>query len=100
MINHVQLEKRKDFARDWRKEHANKYGKLPFMFSDEKIFTVNGGLNMQLSTCIIKRILVIPFYFFRISQGIALAEPHTLKFSIYQGNILTFYSFSKVRWSC
>ena len=47
MISQVQLQKRKAFARDWRKEHVAKYGKLPFMFSDEKIFTVNGGLNRQ-----------------------------------------------------
>jgi hypothetical protein len=47
MINQVQLQKRKDFARDWRKELVDKYGKLPFMFSDENFFTVNGGLNRQ-----------------------------------------------------
>jgi hypothetical protein len=46
MISQVQLEKRIEFARDWRKEHVDKYGKLLLMFSDEKICTVNGGLNM------------------------------------------------------
>jgi hypothetical protein len=31
----------------WRKEKKKIFGNMPIMFSDEKIFTVNGGLNKQ-----------------------------------------------------
>ena len=31
----------------WRKENAKLFGDLTIMFSDEKIFTVNGDLNRQ-----------------------------------------------------
>jgi len=34
------------FARWWRKE-ARQYKIYPKMFSDEKLFTVDGGLNKQ-----------------------------------------------------
>ncbi len=43
--DHVQ--RRLDFCVWWRKEGNKKYKKKPFLFSDEKIFTVDGGLNRQ-----------------------------------------------------
>ncbi len=42
------IQKRKNFGLFWRKKHVELFGKnTPIMFSDEKIFTVNGGLNRQ-----------------------------------------------------
>lgn len=38
---------RKKFAIWWRKNHKKLFGKYPIMFSDEKIFSINGGINSQ-----------------------------------------------------
>lgn len=41
------IKKRFTFGQFWRKNKKMKFKNLPFMFSDEKIFTVDGGLNKQ-----------------------------------------------------
>ena len=41
------IKKRLRFAQWWRKNKKTEFQKYPFMFSDEKIFTVDGGLNKQ-----------------------------------------------------
>ena len=45
-ITTAQHTARLNFARWWRKE-AKFFKSKPIMFSDEKIFTVDGGLNRQ-----------------------------------------------------
>lgn len=41
------IRKRLRFAQFWRKNKKVHFKSLPIMFSDEKIFTVDGGLNKQ-----------------------------------------------------
>ena len=43
----AQIEKRLKFAKWWSKNHTSMYHNMPIMFTDEKLFTVNGGLNKQ-----------------------------------------------------
>ncbi|RNA18509.1 1 transposase [Brachionus plicatilis] len=46
-LNKSHIIGRKKFAVWWRKNHTELFGSAPFMFSDEKIFTVHGGMNSQ-----------------------------------------------------
>lgn len=39
--------KRFRFSQFWRKNKDKEFKGLPIMFSDEKLFTVDGGLNKQ-----------------------------------------------------
>jgi hypothetical protein len=43
----AQIKKRIAFDQWWRKNHVSQFGKMPILFTDEKLFTVNGGLNKQ-----------------------------------------------------
>lgn len=46
-LTELHKHKRYKFATWWRKEKTKIFGTMPIMFSDEKIFTVNGGMNRQ-----------------------------------------------------
>jgi hypothetical protein len=35
------------FAQWWRKNHKSQFGNMPILFTDDKQFTLNGGLNKQ-----------------------------------------------------
>jgi hypothetical protein len=47
LLTPAHVTKRLKFAYWWRKHHSSVFKNLKFMFSDEKIFTVNGGMNKQ-----------------------------------------------------
>lgn len=46
-LTESQKKKRLKFAYRWRNNHVKLYNHMPIMFTDEKIFTVNGSLNKQ-----------------------------------------------------
>ncbi|RNA03062.1 hypothetical protein BpHYR1_048627 [Brachionus plicatilis] len=47
LLTESHVEKRLNFAQYWRKARSTEFKNLPIMFSDEKKFTVDGGLNKQ-----------------------------------------------------
>ena len=47
LLTEDQKKNRKRIARWWRKTNCGGIGHLHFMLSDEKMFTLNGGLNKQ-----------------------------------------------------
>ena len=47
LLTAAQRTKRIKFSTWWRQNHVKLFGNKPIMFSDEKVFSVNGGLNKQ-----------------------------------------------------
>jgi hypothetical protein len=47
LLTETHIKQRLNFARWWRKNKTNVFRDKPFMFSDEKIFVIDGGLNRQ-----------------------------------------------------
>ena len=47
LLTESHVKKRLNFAQYWRKARSTEFKNLPIMFSDEKKFTVDGGLNKQ-----------------------------------------------------